>query len=43
MSKPTEPPHPTERPRPAPIEKLVRKYLRSDRLPPLQVRRPAAH
>lgn len=31
-----------KRPRPAPVEGLVRKYLHGDRLLPLRIRRPAA-
>jgi hypothetical protein len=43
MSQSTDSPQLVKRPRPAPVEQLVRKYLRGNRLLPLQVvGRPAA-
>jgi hypothetical protein len=42
MTQSTKPTPSLKRPRPAPVERLVRKYLHGNHLLPLRIRRPAA-
>jgi hypothetical protein len=42
MTQSTKPIPMLKRPRPAPVERLVRKYLHGNHLLPLRIRRPAA-